>query len=114
MRCTRWLIIPLLIPVACAPPASKGTFDSPDPAARLYAIQRAGEERDASAVPSLVESLDSDDPAVRMFAVQSLERITGERLGYNPYASVTDRDAAVERWVAAVKTGAFEPPSQQE
>jgi HEAT repeat protein len=114
MRCTRWLIIPLLLPVACAPPASQGDFDSPNPAARLYAIQRAGEQRDASSIPRLVESLNSDDPAVRMFAVQSLERITGERLGYNPYASLADRDAAVERWVAAAKTGAFQPTHQQE
>ena len=91
----------------CAPPAHTGNFDSPDPAARLYAITRAGETKDASKIPSLVDQLDSDDPAVRLFAIEALERITGERLGYNPYADDTDRRESVDRWVEAVKARRF-------
>jgi hypothetical protein len=42
-----------------------------------------------------------------MMAIHALERITGERLGYNPYASLSKRRLAVERWGEAVKTGQF-------
>jgi hypothetical protein len=84
---------------ACAPRATEGGFESDNPAAQLYAIRQAGERRDAGAVPRLVTALTSDDPAVRMFAIEALDRITGERLGYNPRASLQERDAAVARWV---------------
>lgn len=113
MRRSHWIPLVLLLPAACAPPASEGGFDSPDPASRLYAIHRAGEAKDRAAIPSLVESLNSDDAATRMFAIQSLERITGERLDYNPYATLIERDAAIERWVAAVKTGEFKHAPDQ-
>lgn len=103
-------VIPLALALAaigCAPPASIGGFNSDDPASKLYAIRAAGESRDRSAIPPLVEQLDSDDPAVRVFAINALERITGERLGYNPYADDVGRRAAVERWVDAVKSDRF-------
>ncbi|MCC7145997.1 MAG: HEAT repeat domain-containing protein [Phycisphaeraceae bacterium] len=89
--------------ISCTPPASKGTFDSENPASRIYAIHRAGNQRDASAIPKLVESLDHDDPAVRMMAILALERITGQRLGYDPYAPEPDRRLAVDRWAQAVR-----------
>ncbi|MDH3583249.1 MAG: hypothetical protein OER86_03450, partial [Phycisphaerae bacterium] len=41
----------------CAPPVSEGGFNAPDPASKLYAIIRAGRERDRSAVPHLIEQL---------------------------------------------------------
>lgn len=86
---------------ACSgPPASEGGFDSPDPAAKLYAIVRAGESRDASATVDLIEQLDSDDPAVRMMAIAALERVTGQRLGYRPYDTLAERRMAIERWAA--------------
>jgi HEAT repeat protein len=87
---------------ACAPPASKGGFDSPDPAAKLYAIERAMKRGDQAAVPRIVEQLDSDDPAVRMLAISALEKLTGETRGYRyddpPYV----RQDAVRRWAEAV------------
>jgi len=83
----------------CAPPISEGGFDSAQPAAKLYAIRRAGAARNSDAVPKLIEQLDSDDPAVRMFAIEALARITGERRGYGPYAPPYERDMAVARWV---------------
>ena len=91
----------------CAPPARLGDFDSPDPASKLYAINRAGEARDASKIPQLVDQLDSDDPAVRLFAIEALERITGERLGYNPYDDEVERRESVQRWADAVKSRRF-------
>ncbi len=91
----------------CAPPARTGDFDSPDPASRLYAINRAGESKDVTKIPQLVDQLDCDDPAVRLFAIDALERITGERLGYNPYADDIERRDAVDRWTDAVKNKRF-------
>jgi hypothetical protein len=94
--------------VACGPPkAREGTLDSENPAAKLYAIRKAGESGDRAAVPKLVESLENDDPAVRMMTINALERLTGERLGYNPYAPLHERHEAVERWQRAVDEGRF-------
>lgn len=92
--------------VACAePPISEGGFDAADPGSKLYAITRAGQRQDASAIPNLIQQLDSDDAAVRMYAIGALHRITGERKGYVYYAPQTDRDAAIERWLAAYRNG---------
>ncbi|MBI1338534.1 MAG: hypothetical protein GC164_16445 [Phycisphaera sp.] len=98
---------------ACsAPPASEGGFDSDNPASQLYAITRAGQTRDRSAVPELVPLLDSDDPAVRMMSIEALECITGQRLGYNPYGTWSERREATEQWQEAVRKGQFvSPPS---
>ena len=87
----------------CAPAVSEGGFDAPDPASRLYAIRRAGRERNLDAVPHLIESLNSDDPVVRMFSIRALERTTGRRLGYDPYSTEVERQAAINRWVEAHK-----------
>lgn len=92
------------------PAASLGGFHSPDPAARLYAIQNAGEQQDRSSIPYLIESLDSDDPAERMWAIHALEKMTGERKGYNPHATVLNRDQSVTRWQEAYDNGELSAP----
>jgi len=92
--------------VACAePPASAGGFDSADPQSKLYAIVRAGERKDESAIPHLIQQLESDDQAVRMYAIHSLEQITGQRQGYVYYAPQPQRDAAINRWLKAYRDG---------
>jgi len=97
----------LLASTGCFPAASEGGLQDPNPASRLYAIRRAGEQRDLTAMPRLVEQLDHDDPAVRVTAILALERMTGERLGYNPYANTEERAHAVDRWEQAVREGRF-------
>lgn len=82
----------------CASPP-KG-FDSPVPAHRMDAAVDAAREGDRSAVPDLIGLLDSDDSLVRLVAIRSLERLTGQTLGYDHAASVWRRGEAVERWVA--------------
>jgi HEAT repeat protein len=105
-----WPIAGLLASLlGCAPSASEGTLHSPDPNAKLYAIVRAGERKDRSAIPELIEQLDSDDQAVRMYAIQALQRITGERMGYIHYAEPEQRRESVDRWVEAYKSGKFGP-----
>lgn len=99
---------------ACAAPSSrKGGFESDNPATLLYAIQEAGESGDRSKLPRLVESLENDDPAVRMMAMVALENITGERLGYRPYASSVKRAPAVARWQDVIRQGATDAQLQQ-
>lgn len=93
----------------CGPRASEGGFASDNPAARLYAIEQAAAAGDRAAIPQLVENLDSDDAAVRLWAIRALEQITGQRLGYNPYASAAQRRPAVRAWEQAVADGQFEP-----
>src|SRR5262249_50631095 len=87
------------------PAAIEGGFDSANPAARMYAIEQAGKSGDRTAIPRLVEQLDSDDCAVRLLAITSLERLTGETYGYRHYDPPEEREAAVERWTCAVRSG---------
>ena len=82
-------------------------FDSPDPGAKLRAIVDAGRAGDAKALPNLVDQLDSDDPAVRMCSIIALDRITGTRLGYSPYAPAPEREASIGEWVKAIEDGRF-------
>ena len=104
-RCVTLLVCLVGALTGCTPKASQGSFDSADPAAKLYAIHRAGTDRDRAAVKDLVEQLNSDDAAVRMMAINALDRIVGHRLGYNPYAPLVDRQAAVDRWARFARRG---------
>ncbi len=81
----------------CAEPP--GGFDSPVPAQRLNAITEAAEERDKGSVPDLIRMLSSDDPLVRLASIRSLERITGQTLGYDHAAPSPERWEATKRWV---------------
>lgn len=80
---------------SCGVPTS---LDSPESAARIRAMRNAAQADDESAVPRLIASLDSDDSAVRLFAIGSLQRITGERRGYDPFAPESERKLAVQEW----------------
>ncbi len=110
---SRWAVVlpavaAALIASGCSGPrATEGGFDSDNPAAKLYAIHDAGETRDRDTIPHLVEALGDDDPAVRMMAIEALDRVTGTRLGYNPYATLPERRIAEKRWVRAVEAGEF-------
>ncbi|MHC4709618.1 MAG: HEAT repeat domain-containing protein [Planctomycetota bacterium] len=91
--------ISVLLAGACTAPTTQADFDSPHPTARLYAIERAGAERDRTATARLVEQLDSDDPMVQMLALESLLRIEGDTHGYWHGDPPHVRRAAIEQWV---------------
>lgn len=74
------------------------SLESPDPSVRVLAIVRAGDRRDYSAVPSLVDRLEDEDEAVRFYAILALEKLTDTRLGYDYGGSALERRAGVERW----------------
>lgn len=105
---TGLLILAVWAAGCSGPRASEGGFDSDNPAAKLYAIHDAGEKRDTDSIPHLVQALEDDDPAVRMMAIEALDRVTGTRLGYNPYDTLPERRVAVNRWVQAVDEGQFD------
>ena len=92
------LIILFALLLSACGPTIHPTFDSPEPAARNAAIVKAADTKDASAVPDLVRMLDSDDPATRLLAINALERITGDRLGFEYAAPEHVRLPAVARW----------------
>jgi hypothetical protein len=102
------LLTACVVSFGCSPATDRGGFHSDNPGTKLYAIRDAGRSRDGAAVRDLVEQLDHDDPAVRMLAIQALQRITGTRLGYNPYSQPADREQAIERWKQAVRSGRYE------
>jgi HEAT repeat protein len=85
-------------------PTINADFDSAEPAARNAAIVEAASKNDRAAVPDLVRMLDSDDPATRLLAINALEKITGERLGYEHTAQEHERVKAVDQWRAYVAT----------
>ncbi|CAG0984164.1 hypothetical protein PHYC_01932 [Phycisphaerales bacterium] len=89
--------------LASCGPAIVADFNSAEPAARNSAIVKAAAEEDRSKISDLVRMLDSDDPATRLLAIQALERMTGERLGYDPAAGPDQREPAVVRWVEWVR-----------
>lgn len=78
------------------------------PAAGLEPTLEAARTEDRDAIPDLIESLASSDPAVRLSAIETLERLTGETMGYRHYDSMIDRNAAIEDWIAAYQRGDFE------
>jgi HEAT repeat protein len=69
-----------------------------DPRVRTRAAARAGKARDERAVPYLVDRLTDPENEVRMVAIISLERITGETMGYYYYEPPDRRAEAVRRW----------------
>jgi hypothetical protein len=67
----------------CTAPRGPLVVTSPDPSVKIPAIKKAVRKGDRGAAAQLVKDLDSDDPAVRYYAISGLERITGERFGYD-------------------------------
>ncbi len=87
-----------LLVSGCSNPDSAVGFDESSPAARLRAIRQAGELGDKSAIPGLIGELESDDPAERFMAIRTLEKLTGQTLGYDHSASPDDRRESAGRW----------------
>jgi HEAT repeat protein len=71
---------------------------------RIKAIREAGEQKDRTAVPILVNRLEDEDDAVRFFAIIALERITGQRFGYEYSQPLAVRTRSVEIWREYLKS----------
>ena len=87
------------------PPHFRANIQSADPGNRILAIRQAGERKDEASVPLLVDRLEDEDDGVRFYAILALERITGQRFGYDYAKPSWERASAVERWRAHVRGG---------
>ncbi|MBK8916038.1 MAG: HEAT repeat domain-containing protein [Phycisphaerales bacterium] len=108
-------VVPLLLLLAsigggCLPSGSSPKLNSPNARERAVAGVALANSGDRAAVHRLVPLLEDGDSAVRMMAILSLERLTGETLGYRYFDAETRRSEAVERWRAALREGRFEKP----
>jgi len=92
---------------ACAPsqPPPRTAIQSANPDERIRGIHEAAERNDRYAVPLLVDRLEDEDEAVRFYAILALEKMTGQRLGYDYARPAVDRVRAVERWREYVRQG---------
>ncbi|MFN0010174.1 MAG: hypothetical protein ACKVS8_00870 [Phycisphaerales bacterium] len=97
------VLVVLVVLGGCQGPGLGAGFDAPDPAAQIHAALTAARDGDRSRIPDLIEMLESDDQAARVVAISSLERFTGERLGYDHAAPTWERRAMVARWRAWLK-----------
>ena len=88
----------LLAPLVGCGPGTIPSFHADNPAARNAAIVDAAATGDTSSVPQLVRMLESSEPSTRLLAIETLERLTGETLGYDYAAAPAERRAAVGRW----------------
>jgi len=91
----------------CAELGAQKGIQSSEPGQRILAIRAAGEARDQSAVPLLVDRLSDEDMAVRFYAILALERITGTRMGYDYGGTLASRREAIDRWRDAMNNGTF-------
>lgn len=89
--------------VGCVAKSPEPQLGSDLPASRIAAIYAAAEHTDHAQLPMLIEELSSDDPAVRLYAIAALEKLTGQRLGFEPAANMAEREKAIDRWVAWYK-----------
>ncbi len=83
----------------CSLPEQRADFRSVDPQERTLALAQAARERDQDSIPVLISMLDSEDAGERMLAIQTLERLTGQTLGYDFAAPRFKREPAVREWV---------------
>jgi hypothetical protein len=92
------LIVTALLVSGCTAPRGPLVVTDPDPSVKIPAIKNAARKGDKGAVRQMVADLNSDDPAVRFYAISGLQRITGERFGYDYFADETQRKPALQRW----------------
>ena len=98
---------------SCTGSRTPDSFESADSGGRMHAAVHAVAIGDAATVSYLVDMLTSDDPAERLVAIGSLERLTGQRLDYDPVGGASGRRAAIVRWRAWVanRSGAVNDPA---
>ncbi len=114
------LAVVLWIPACAYYPKLKPTWRENlthrDPQIRLQAVVQVTEAGDPASVPDLLRRLDDDDDAVRYYAHIGVKRLTGQDLGFRPYAARAERAAAVRRWWtwyeqhSAASTASAPPP----
>ena len=92
-------MIALMGPSGCASSSRLADrLQSESVSERIKACIEAGEKRDTTVLPLLVERLEDDDADVRFFAILALKKITHKDMGYHYYDDYKNRVQAVQRW----------------
>ena len=73
----------------------------------ILQIARRGGPATPQTLRRLVEDLQHDDALVRTVSIETLERLTGQTMGYRPYDPPARRDEAVARWARALESGSL-------
>ncbi|MFH1419118.1 MAG: HEAT repeat domain-containing protein [Planctomycetota bacterium] len=89
----------------CGPRPYRADIQSESVHERILGVRAAAEAKDADSVPLLVDRLEDEDDAVRFFSILALEKITGQRFGYDYASPAQQRAGSVERWRAYVRQG---------
>jgi HEAT repeat protein len=93
-----WGALALALTLAgCSSP--KPDLASPLSSLRIQAASEAALNADRTKVSELIDLLQSDDPAVRLVAIRSLEKLTGQTLGYRHFDAEPVRRSAIQSWV---------------
>jgi hypothetical protein len=106
------ILIGLLLTAGCLPsqqPPNKADLRANDSPTRIPALVGAAETDDEASLAELVYALSDKDSAVRLFAIRSLADRTGETMGYRYYASLQQRQDAIDRWHDWLKSRSIEP-----
>ena len=97
-----------LLAGGCFSPDPISLYSDSAPSA-IPAIKNAGDAKDRSAIPRLVQDLSDNDPAIRFAAITALQKITGQTFDYRYYDDQDTRRPAVQRWQQWLK----EQPKEQ-
>jgi hypothetical protein len=100
------VLVVLLSATSCRSATPREKLASTYPLDQVTGAVEVARQDDLQAIHRLVGLLDDRDHAVRMYAILALERMTGRTYGYEYYAPIHERAAAIERWQAALRTGA--------
>ncbi len=102
------LIVPILWLLAVVPGCSstndpatgdlKLDLQHRDPRIRVDATRQAVDEKRLELIYLLIDNLSHRDDAVRFYTAIAIRKLSGQDLGYLPYATPEERDAAVIRW----------------
>ncbi|HEY3245353.1 MAG TPA: HEAT repeat domain-containing protein [Phycisphaerae bacterium] len=105
------LLLLMLAAGGCGPETGRlrAQLESRVPGERVQAAVALAQRGDRESVPALVERLEDEDAAVRFFAILALQRLTGERRGYDYADPPERRRAAVLRWRAYLRESAATP-----
>ncbi|MFZ4574135.1 MAG: hypothetical protein ACOYN0_07040 [Phycisphaerales bacterium] len=95
----RWSILILLTLSGCFA-GIEPSFESSSPQARNKAIVAEVGKGSSADLRHLVRMLEAKEPSTRLLAIEGLDRLTGQRLGYDFAADDDDRAEAVARWQA--------------
>lgn len=107
----RWVWVSLAALSGCGGPGGDiaSGLTSEDPARRAQAAVEAGRACRRDLAGLLVDRLTDNEPEVRLVAIVSLEKITGQTLGYRYYDEPACREQAVRRWRQWLAEGEARP-----